>query len=140
MHQGGRRHSGNEWNGLDAAAAGLDRLPSHNPVNGPISTFDENIRLEGCDEGAGVRFRKGHHIVYAGQCSQNLGSLGIGHNGTIGAFVQGAHGLVGIHADHQHITQIASRLQVADMADVHQVEAAVCEDDALSLPTALFQS
>ena len=45
------------------APASLDRLASHNAVDGPVSAFDENIRLKGCDERAWVRLREDHHIV-----------------------------------------------------------------------------
>ena len=114
------------------------RPPRASTVSRPMirssgqSPLHQNIRLQRRDEGFGIRLRKNDHIIDAGQCGEDLGPLDIGHNGAIGTFAQRAHRTVGVHADHEQISQIAGCLQVPDMSDVHEVEAPVCKDDVVA--------
>ena len=49
----------------DAPAARLDGLTADDPVERPVSSLDQNIRLESSDERSGVRLRKNDHIIHA---------------------------------------------------------------------------
>ena len=59
------REAGNERDRLDDAPTAFDDVSADDAVDGPISSFDQDVRLNGCDEPERVWLAKNDHVVHA---------------------------------------------------------------------------
>lgn len=100
----------------------------------PITALDEDVGLESCDESQRVGFGKLHDVIDAGQCRQYFTALGVWNDGPICSFFERSDGGVGIDADDQDVAKIPGGLQIARVADMQEIKAAVREHDGLALP------
>src|SRR5688572_7488364 len=71
----GRGKSLFDRNSYYPAAARLDRIAPDDRVVGPVSTLDENVRLDGLDDLGGSVFREDDHAIDALERSEDLGAL-----------------------------------------------------------------
>ena len=112
---------------LDAASPGLDqrlfgdRLAEGRGVVGPLAV---HVGLQRRQHGLGRELGKDQHAVDAADGGDERGAPGLGHQGP-SRTLQAAHRLVGVDAHDQGVGKAGSGLERADMAGVHQVEAAV---------------
>src|SRR5215212_2614240 len=75
------------------------------------------------------RLVKDRHVVHRAQRRDRLGALALGDVGAALA-LQVPHLLVGVYADDEQVAERARGFEVSHVADVQEVEAPVCEDDA----------
>jgi len=113
------------------SAARLDLIALGNARDRVIGAFGMKIGMDFANEGAHVFFVKNDDRVNVLQRRQNLGALGGRHHGPPFT-LQGAHGGIGVDRDNQFAAKFASGAQIAYMADMKQVEAAVGESDAFA--------
>src|SRR5579883_93701 len=118
-----------------AATIGLYHFGFWQPVRvkllatcaGVVAAFDVDGRLQLLDEGAGGWLIEDGDIINAGEGGEDFGALLLRHQGATWAF-QAARAFVAVQAKNQEIAQRAGILQVANMAEVQQVEAAIGEN------------
>ncbi len=114
----------------NSSAAGQDFVALGNAFHRVIGALGMKIWMNFTNDGAHVFFGKNNDSVNILQRGQNLGALGLRHHRPSLA-LQGAHGSVAVHRDNHSAPEFASRMQIAYMADMEQIEAAVGENDAL---------
>ena len=113
----------------DAASAGFDFVALGDAVGGVVGAFGVKIGTDLADDGADVFFGENDDGIYVGQRRQNFRAFFGEYDGASFTF-QRAGGGVGVHGDDEFASEFASRMEVADVADVEDVEAAVRECDA----------
>ncbi len=118
-----------ERDGDDAAPAGLDDVPPDDPIDRPVSALDQDVRLNEGDQGERIRFVEENHVVHAGERRQNLSPLGFRDDRPALGFDRPDRGIA-VQADDQTVAQGPRGLQIARVADVQEVKAAVREDEA----------
>ena len=114
-----------------SSSTGFDRVALGNARDRVVGAFGMEIGMDFANEGTHVFFVKNDDRVNVLQRRQNLRTLGSWHHGPPFP-LQGAHGGIGIDCDNQFAPQFASGAQIAYMADMKQVEAAVGESDAFA--------
>ena len=114
-----------------APAALDDGVALGNVVGGVVGALGVDVGTDFADQGAHVGLGKHDHGVHVGEGGQNFGALGGGHQRTPGA-LQAAHRLIRIETDHEFSAELLGGAEIADVADVQQVETAVGQDDALA--------
>ena len=77
------------------------------------------------------RLRKDYDCIHIRQSGENFGAFFGGHQWPSLA-LESAHGVVAVYGNHEFATQFARRVQVAHMADVQKIEAAVGKGDAVA--------
>ncbi len=102
-----------------------------NAVGRVVSTFGVDVRTNLADDGAHIGLGKNHYRIHIGQSGEYLGAFLGRHQGTARS-LQSPRRIVGIDGHDQTPAQRLRRMQVADMAHVHKIECAVCQDDPLA--------
>jgi len=105
---------GRDGNGNYAAAGRFDFFAPNNLVVGPVAAFDQNVRQKGGDNFAGSQLVEDHHGVDRFKRSKNFRALEFGQNRTA-TTLQLAHTAIAIDSDNQHVTQLTSGFQRADV-------------------------
>src|SRR6266699_27023 len=100
---------------------------------GVVATFDVDGGLQEGNQRASRWLGKYGDVVDAGERGQGFGSFGLRDERPAGAF-EGTRAGVIIETEDQEITERPRLLEVAHVAQVEQVEAAVGEDTALARP------
>jgi hypothetical protein len=107
-------------------------FPSHRGFLGPIPSFDKDVGLERGDEFQGGGFIKNSDIVHTPKARENLRPLFLREDGPVRAF-QASNRMIAVHPDDQYISKRFRFLQIADMADMENVETTVGKNDPFSL-------
>src|SRR6185436_10392487 len=128
---GARRLAGLEGDPEDPPAACLDDIASHDRVRGPVGALDEHIGLNRRDQVVRCLLVEDDDAVDTGESLEHLRPLGLRRDWTLRPLV-GANRPVGVEADNQRVAEGPGLLQVAEVADVQQIEHAVGEDDRLA--------
>ena len=115
----------------DAAAAGFDIITLGDAFGSVIGAFGVKIGTDFADDGADIFFGKDDNGIDIGEGSKDFGTLAFRHHGTALAF-QGTDGGVGVDGNYEFASEFAGGTEVANVADVEDVEAAVGECDAIS--------
>jgi hypothetical protein len=100
---------------------------SNNIIRFVVTAFSNDVRTQAFDQLVWGVLVEDHHLVNAGQRPQNLGPILLGIDRTIRA-LDPPDGCVRVQADHEPRAERLGRLQITDVADVQDVEAAVGED------------
>ena len=87
-----------------------------------------HVGLERGEQRADRRFREDDDVIDAAEGGDELGAIGSRKDGSALPF-QRADGVIVVDRDHQHVGFASCGLEIADVADVQQVEAAVGECD-----------
>ena len=111
--------------------ASFDFVTLRNALDCIVSALGMKIRPDFADNGAHILFRKDHHSVNILQRRQNLSPFRGRHRRSAFTF-QSAHRGIPVNRDNQLVGKLPSPMQVAYMADMKHVEAAVGERDAIS--------
>lgn len=98
-------------------------------VGGVVAAFGVDVGLGGAEEVGGASFGEDADGADAGEGSKDFGAVGFGIDGAGGAF-EAADGGIVIEADEEEVAEGAGGLEVADVAGVEEVEAAVGGDEA----------
>jgi hypothetical protein len=106
----------------------LDDLAAHDAAAAPIRAFDEDVRLQPCDETLRRALVKDRDIIHAGECGNEQGSILLREDGSSGSF-QILDGSVAVEGHDQHIPEALGPFQQLDVPGVHEVKASVGEDD-----------
>jgi len=114
----------------NSSAAGFDLIALGNGLHRVISALDMKIGTDFANDGAHVFFGENNDSVNILERRQNLRALGLRHHRPSLTF-QGTHGSIGIDCDNQFALKFTSGVQIAHMAHMKQIEAAVGEDDAI---------
>lgn len=116
---------------LDLPAVGKDCLGFREGLGagGVIAAFHVYVRLEALYHVGGGWLIEDGHVIHASQGSYYLSALSLGHDGATWTFIP-AYRCVRVDAYNQYVTEGARLLQIADVADVEQVEGAIGKDDA----------
>ena len=104
----------------------------------PISSFDEDIRLQCGDQALGVRFIEQDHVIDTAERSDHFRPLRFRNDRPIRSLIQTPDGRVAIDGNDEQVAQIFRGLEVARMAHVHEIETAVREHDAFLLGPRCF--
>ena len=96
----------------------------------PVTTFHENVRLNGLNKGQRSGLIKYSYVADALQSRQEHAALSFRQNGPLRA-LQFSDGPVAVYSNYQRITQPPSFPQVADVPSVQNVETPIGEDDPL---------
>jgi hypothetical protein len=139
LNQGSRRHAGNEGNRLDRPSSALHHIASDDAIDRPIAPFDQHVWLQRRDQIERVRLGKDDDVVDAAQRGKHFRAIGFSHDGPIGRFVQALGGCIAVDPDDENIAERLGRLKISRVADVHEVETPVGEDDALLVPARLLE-
>ena len=115
----------------DAASVLAEGVALRHGVSGIVSAFGLDVGVNLANDGAHVGFGKDDDGVDVSQGGDDFCAFVLGHDGASVAF-QSAHRRVGVDGDHQLPAEGFGRAQVADMADVQQVEVAVGKSDAFA--------
>ncbi len=113
----------------------LDEIPANDifrPVVGPLH---QNVGLDQLDQRQGSFLIEQADVVDAFERPQHDRPLGFIVDRPIRSFAETTNAGVGVESDDEQISLISRLLQVADMPPVEDVEAAVGEDNRLSLLT-----
>jgi hypothetical protein len=112
----------------DFAAAGFHHVAADDFFVGVVVAFDEDVGLEGGDEGGGGVFVEGDDVVDGLEAGEDGHAIVERVHRAGGAF-EFAHRIVAVHADDQDVALLARKFEVLDVAGVEDVEDAVGEDD-----------
>jgi hypothetical protein len=89
------------------------------------------IGTDFANQGANIGFGKNDDGVHGGKSCENLGAFRVWHYRAALTF-QRSHRGVGIYRNHKASAEFFGGLQVANVANVQHVEAAVREGDAIT--------
>ena len=112
-------------------AARLHDLAPDDGLDGPVAALDEDVGAERADQLQRRRRAEDRHEVHAGERREDLGALPR-RGERAPRPLEAPHRGVGVDADDERVAEFPRLLEVADVADVQQVEAAVGEDDFLA--------
>ena len=115
----------------DAASAGFDFIALRDGLGRVVRALGVKIGANLADDGANVFLWEYNDGVYVSQRRENFGAFIGGHDRASFPF-QRAHGGVCVHGDNELASEFASRIEVADVADVQNVKAAVRECDSIA--------
>lgn len=125
-----RRAAGDHLDELDAAAVALDDLGLGQRLERVVAALDVDVGADLGDDGLGRLLAEQHDVVDGLERADDLGAVELAVDGARGALVA-AHGRIRVEAEHEAVAEGARLLEVAHMAGVQDVEAAVREDDLL---------
>jgi len=114
-----------------SSAEGSYHIAFRNGVLGVIGAFGVNIGLEREEQLFDSRLIENRHKVNSFQCGYDLGSLVLGYERSAIA-LQSSSLFVRIHADNQKIAQGFRRFEVANMANMKDVEATISQYNSAS--------
>ena len=117
----------------DAAPARLHFVALGDSLGGVVRTLGMKIRMDFANNGAHIFFWKDYNRIHIRERRQNFGPFFSRHHGPSFAF-QRAHGSVGIYRDNQFAAEFPRRMQVANMADMQQIETTIGQGDTLASP------
>jgi hypothetical protein len=135
-----RARSGNDFGGGvilgiadddDAASAGFDFIALGDALGRIVGALGVKIGANLANECAHIFFWKDYDCVHVGERCQNFGAL-LGWHYRTAFTLQGANGIIGVDGDNQFAAEFVRCMQIADMAYVQNVEAAVGEGDAIA--------
>jgi hypothetical protein len=119
---------------LDAAAVAFDKVLSNDHGAAIVASFHENVGADGFDEPAGRVVVKQHRVVDTPKGRDDTQPFLLAYKRALRA-LQAPDRIVPVDAYDQEISERARSLEVANVSDVQQVEAAVCERyDSSALP------
>ncbi len=121
---------------LDAAPKRDDLVTLGNGLASVISSLGLDVGTNLPDESAHVRLAEDHDRVHTFESGNNFGALALRHGRTRGT-LQPAYALVRIDGNDELSAEFAGTPQVADMAHVQEVKAAVCKGHTLACGTPL---
>src|SRR5579885_1629920 len=113
----------------DATAVGDYNPAFGHGLLGVVRPLGVNVGAEREQEFAHRRLVEDRHVVNGAEGRDRLGPLAFGDERAAFA-LEPTHLLVAVDRDDQKVAERASAFEVADVADVQEVEAAVGEDDA----------
>ena len=111
----------------DLTSSGLDNLAPDNFRRAPVRAFDQHIRDDRVDNLLRRGIIEQKQVIHAGQRGKYFSTLLFGDDRSPFSFDL-PDGAVGVEADDQDITHGTSLVQIAHMADVENIEAAVREN------------
>ena len=114
------------------AARGFDFLPPHDLVARPIAAFYENVREQARNHSAWGQCVENDDSINGFQGREDFRALKFRDNWSTLAF-QLADARITIEPDDQNITELAGKLQRANMTGMEQVEAAIGKYDAAAI-------
>src|SRR5579862_3119585 len=120
--------------GADAEKDGKFSL--RNCVNGVIGALSVDVGLKFAEERVDVELIENNYVVYRGQRCYDCCAGSFGHHRAAGTFALLGAG-IGIERDDEDVAFGLGGLKVANVADVEQVEDAICKDD-FSIGAAVF--
>jgi len=125
--------AGDQRSSTDDSAARFDDLAANDVFHRPISAFDEDIRLQCGDQALGVRFVEQYHIIDTAQRGDHFRPLSILDDRPIRRLIQTPDRRIAVDGDDKQVAQVFRSQEVARMAHVHKLEAAVGEHDTFPL-------
>ena len=96
-----------------------------------VRSLGVKIRANLANDGAHILLGKHHHGIHIRERSQNLCALFGRHEGPSFSF-QCTDGSIAVDGNHEFSAQFPSGMQIANMADVQQIEAPVSQRDAIA--------
>lgn len=114
----------------DFTTDGLDEWSTHDLIDLPVASLDEDLGSDLVNEIFGSVFVKETDEINAGQGREDFRAVVFGLKWTVGTFESFDAG-VGINADEECISELSGFLQVSDVADMQKVEAAVGENQTI---------
>ena len=115
----------------DAASTSFDRVALGNAFRRVVRALGMKIGTDFANDGAHVLFWKDYDGVHVFEGRQNFRAFFRRHHRPPFA-LQHAYGCIGVHRDNQFAAERARVMQVADMADMQQIETPVGQRDALA--------
>jgi hypothetical protein len=115
----------------DASAPRLHDLAADDGVLGPVGAFDQHVRLNRRDEIAWGGSVEDDHGVDAAEGFEDFGALRLCRDRTLRSFDLTDRS-VGVQADEQRASKVTRVLEIAQVANVQEIEDAVGENDRLS--------
>src|SRR5262249_36541788 len=115
-----------------AATDGAHRRGLGHRVRGVVRPLGMDIRPQPRDEPVGRVLVEDEDMIDVAQGGEDLGALLGGHHRSSGA-LETRHRGVAVDADEEHVAESACGVQVPQVTDVQEIEAAVGEDDTLAL-------
>jgi len=116
----------------DPAAVGEHRVTLGHALRRVVGALGVNGGPDRRHERVGRVLVEHDDVVHRAQRREHLRALARRHHGAPRPF-QPRHRRVAVDADEEHVAERAGGLEIADVADVQEVEAAVGEDEALAL-------
>jgi len=118
-------------NDNDSASKSFDCVALRYVGHGVVGTFGVKVGADFANDGAHVDFRENNHGIHVCQGCEDFGAFFGRHNGPAFA-LQCPHGSVGVYGDNQFAAEFAGSMEVADMADMEDVETSVSEGYAIA--------
>ena len=115
----------------DAASTSFDDIVLGDALCRVVGAFGMKIRMDLANDGAHVFFWEYYDGVHIRQRRQNFRAFFGGHYGPPFA-LQRARGSIAVDRDNQLAAEFPGGMQVAYMADVQQIEAAVGQRDTIA--------
>lgn len=103
---------------------------------GVVRALGLDVGVNFMNEGTHVPLRKDDYSVYIGESGENFCTF-FGRHYRAALALKCADGVIGVHGDNQAAAKILGGVQIADVANVQDVEAAIGERDALARRTPL---
>src|SRR5260221_81426 len=101
-----------------------------------IRSLSVNVRTQLLQQRFYVRLAEDHNIIDGAQRADQGGTRSFGQDGAPSAF-QGADARICVHANSQDIAFAARAFEIANVAHVQGIEAAVCQHNFLARPAML---
>jgi hypothetical protein len=117
-----------EFDTNNAPAPGLDDVAADDGVGGPIVAFDQDVGLQDLKQVMRRGIIENDDAVYAGEPLEDFRTLRLGGNRSAGP-LDLPNRAVGVEADDQRVPEPSRVLEIAQVADVKEVENTVGEDD-----------
>jgi len=96
-----------------------------------VRALGVKVRTDFANDGAHISFGKDYNRVHVLERRQNFRAF-LGRHYGPPLTLQCAHRRIGVHRDNQLAAEFARGMQVADMADVQQIETPIGQRDALA--------
>jgi len=115
----------------DSASTGFDLVALGDALRRVVGALGMKIGTDFTNDRAHVLFWKDYDGVHIRQRRQNFCAFFGRHHRPPFTF-QPAHGCIGVHRHNQLAAELARGMQVADVADVKQIETPVGQRDAIA--------
>jgi len=123
----------------DANAEARGDLTLGNRVGSVVGAFGVDVGAKRFEKRPDGEIVEEENEIHRGKCSNQLGACSSRKNGAARAF-EGANAGIGVDGDDEEITLAAGAFEIADVADVKEVEAAVGEHDATALSALVIEA
>lgn len=127
-----RRQARRDPECLDPASVRLDDLSADDFIVAISPSLDQNVGLQGFQDGMGCVLVEDDDIVHGLQRGQHLGAIALIENRAIGGFTQTADAVVAVDGDDQAVPFAGRFLQIGNVPGMEQIEAAVRQHDLLA--------